>query len=78
MANQPLIAATVRITVKDINNNSILKIFSAVTGLSYDYNKGMVNVIDVTGSFYFPINTLTSVTYTIVAGLSGSHAVVMS
>lgn len=78
MSYTPLIAANVRITVKDINNNSILKIFNAVTDLRYDYSKGMVEVVDVTGAFYFPINTLTTITYTIVTGVNGSHAVVMT
>lgn len=78
MANTPLINATVKITVKDINNNSVAKQFNQVKGLNFDYADGTVNIIDVTGSFYFGISLITAFTYTIVTGLAGSHAVVMS
>ena len=78
MANTPLITATVKITVKDINGNSVAKQFNQVTGMNFDYNDGSVNIIDATGSFYFTIKTITSLTYTIVVGVGGSHVVVMS
>lgn len=80
MANTPLLNATVKITVKDLVNSSsaVLKTYSSVTGLYFDYSKGMVNVVDTTGSFYFPLNTLTTLTYTITAGVNGQHAVVAS
>jgi len=78
MPNQPLIVATVRITVADINGNSVAKQFNAVTALNFDYSVGKVNVVDATGSFYFTIKTITTLTYTIIAGLGGSHTVVMS
>lgn len=78
MPSTPAINATVNITVKDINNNSVAKQFNRVTGLNFDYFKGMVNIIDVTGSFFFPLNTLTTLTYTIVTGVNGQHTVVAS
>ena len=78
MANVPILNATVRITVKDINNNSVAKTFSQVIGIHLDYVDGSVNIVDVTGSFYFTLKTITSFTYTIVSGLNGSHSVVMS
>jgi len=78
MANQPLVNATVKITVKDINNNSVAKQFNGVKKLDIDYSDGTINIVDVTGSFYFPINTLTTFTYTITAGVAGLHIVVMS
>jgi hypothetical protein len=78
MANAPLLLATVNITVKDINGNSVAKQFNAVTSLHFDYNKGMVNIIDVTGQFYFTLTTITTLTYTVVSGVGGVTTVVMS
>jgi len=78
MANVPLITTLVRITVKDINGNSVAKQFNQVSSMSFDYNKGMVNIVDVTGSFYFTAITLSSLAYTIVPNPAGSHTVVMS
>ena len=78
MANTPLITATVKITCKDINNNSVAKQFNQVTGMNFDYSDGTINIIDVTGSFYFTIRTIATLTYTIVANPGGSHVVVMS
>lgn len=78
MANQPLITATVKITVADINGNSVAKQFNAVTYLNFDYNDGTINIVDQTGSFYFTLKTITSFTYTIVTGIAGTHTIVMS
>jgi len=78
MANTPLVKATVKITVKDINNNSVAKQFNNVTYLNFDYVDGTVNIVDITGSFYFTIKTITSLTYTIISGINGQHTVVMS
>jgi len=78
MPNQPLITATVNITVRDINNNLVAKQFNAVRNINFDYNTGKVNIVDVTGSFYFSIQTLTTLTYVIVAGINGQHTVVAS
>lgn len=78
MANQPALTATVRITAVDVNGNSVAKNFLAVTGLRFDYAVGKVNIIDATGSFYFSLLTITSLTYTVVTGIGGSHTVVMS
>jgi hypothetical protein len=78
MANQPLLKATVNITAKDINSNNVAKQFNNVLGLNFDYNTGKINVIDTTGSFYFSLSAISSLTYTIVTGLNGSHTVVTS
>lgn len=78
MANQPLILATVKVTAKDINGNNIAKQFNQVKYMNFDYNDGTVNIVDVTGSFYFPLSPLTTFTYTITAGVAGTHIVVMS
>ena len=78
MPNTPLINAVVRITVRDINNNLVAKQFNAVVSLHFDYFKGMINIVDVTGSFYFSLSTLTTLTYTIVTGVAGQHTVVTS
>lgn len=62
MPLNPAITTRVNITV-----SSILKTFNDVIGLSFDYYKGMVNIVDSTeGSFYFGLTALTTVTYTIV------------
>ena len=74
----PLINATVKVTAKDINGNNVAKQFNQVKGIMFDYNDGTVNIIDATGSFYFPLTPMTTLTYTITAGISGSHVVVMS
>lgn len=73
MANAPVLLGTVRITV-----NSVAKEFNNVTELKFDYNTGKVNIVDMTGSFYFSILAITSLTYTIVSGLNGSHNIVAS
>ena len=75
MANTPLITATVKITVKDINGNNVAKQFNNVTGLNFDYNDGTVNIVDATGSFYFTIKTITTLTYTVLGTVT---TVVMS
>ena len=61
----PAITTAVTITAVDINGNSIAKQFNAVSALNFDYFKGMVNVVDVTGSFYFSLTVITSLTYTV-------------
>lgn len=78
MANTPLILATVNITAKSIAGNSVAEQFNAVTGLSFDYSKGTVEIVDATGTFYFGLTAITTLTYTIVSGLGGQHTVVMS
>jgi len=78
MANIPKINATARVTARDINNNNVAKQFNQVKFINFDYNDGTVNVVDATGSFYFPLTPATTLTYTIVAGVAGSHVVVMS
>lgn len=78
MAYTPRINATVKITCKDINNNSVAKQFNQVLSLSFDYNDGTVNIVDVTGSFIFGLTLVTSLSYTIVTGLGGQHTVVAS
>lgn len=78
MPNQPLIRATVKITVKDINNNSVAKQFNNVYNLNFDYNDGTINIVDATGSFTFGITLVTTLAYTIVTGLNGQHAIVAS
>ena len=75
MANQPAISGTVKITVKDLNGNNVLKTFVNVLALNFDYNKGMVNVVDATGSFYFQLAVPTTATYTITAPSGGANAV---
>ena len=65
MPLNPAITARVTITVKDINDNSVAKVFNAVSALNFDFSKGMVNVVDVTGSFHFTLITITTLTYTV-------------
>lgn len=78
MPLNPAINAKVTITAADVNGNSIAKTFNSVSALNFDYNKGMVNIVDVTGSFYFTLLTITTLTYTAIAGLGGATTVVMS
>lgn len=75
MPNQPIILATVKITATDINGNRTAKQFSNVLGMSFDYNKGMLNIVDATGSYYFSLTIITLLTYTIALGASGSHTI---
>jgi hypothetical protein len=78
MPTTPAITATVKITAKDINGNNIAKQFDSVSFLFFDYNKGMVQVTDVTGQFYFSLTAITTLTYVIVSGVGGVTTVVMS
>ncbi len=77
MANQPAIIATVKVTADDINGNNVAKQFNAVTYLNFDYAKGMVNVVDVTGSFYFSLLDITSLTYTVAGSADGGAVTVV-
>lgn len=78
MANQPALIARVTITAPDIKGNSVVKQFNAVTQLRFDYSTGKLNIVDATGSFYFGLTTITSLTYTVVSGLAGVTTVVIS
>lgn len=78
MPLNPALSARVTITVADINGNSVAKQFNAVSSLHFDYSTGRVNIVDVTGSFYFTLLTITTLTYTITTGLGGTTTVVMS
>jgi hypothetical protein len=77
MPNQPLISATVRIMTDDINGNNTTKQFNTVYGLNFDYNKGMVNIIDATGSFYFSLFDVITLTYTVAGGVDGGAVTVV-
>ena len=77
----PAITTTVKITAKDINGNSTAEQFNNVYRLIQDYTKGTINIVDATGSFYFPLIPATSFSHTIVAasgGLAPSHIIVIS
>ena len=78
MPTTPAINAIVSITVKDINGNSVAKKFNNVSRLTFDYSKGMVKIVDVTGQFYFTLTTITTLTYTVVSGIGGVTTVVMT
>jgi hypothetical protein len=78
MSTYPLLSATCKVTAKDINNNSVAKQFNAVKELKFDYASGRLNVLDATGSFYFQLTSITALTYTVVTGANGNHAVVVS
>ena len=77
MPNQPIISATVKVTADDINGNNSTKQFNFVGGLNFDFNKGMVNIVDATGSFYFSLVDMVSVTYTIAGGVEGGVVTVV-
>jgi hypothetical protein len=74
----PALNARVTITVRDINNNNIAKQFNSVSGINFDYAKGMVRITDVTGQFYFSLLTITTLTYTVTSGVGGVTTVVLS
>lgn len=78
MANRPLVLATVKVTAKDVNGNNVAKQFNSVSYMNFDYTDGSINIVDATGSFYFPLGPMTTLTYTIVNGTGGQHTVVMS
>lgn len=79
MSLNPAINATVKITAKDINGNNIAKQFNSVTNLEFNYSKGIVKIYDVTGEFIFSLMLVTTLTYTVVAGVGApTTTVVMS
>lgn len=66
MSQPAAIATRVTITAKDPSGNNVAKVFNSVYNLSFDYFKGIVNIVDsVQGSFYFGLTTLTTITYTV-------------
>ena len=74
MANQPAIIATVKIHAKDVNGNNTPKQFNSVYEVKFDFNKGMINIVDATGSFYFSLGAV--VTFTnLITGLPGFHTI---
>lgn len=77
MPLNPAINVSVNITAKDINGNNVAKVFNSVTKLHFDYSKGTVNVVDVTGSFYFSLMLVTTLTYTVVAGFGAPTTTVV-
>lgn len=78
MPTTPAIKATVNITAKDLNGNNIAKQFNNVVDLRFNYFKGVVEVTDITGQFYFSLLLITTLTYTITTGIGGVTTVVMS
>jgi len=64
MGALPILTA-VTITAKDINGGDILKQFNTVYQLNFDYNRRTVNVVDATGSFYFDLADIATLTYTV-------------
>ncbi len=78
MAYVPLINATATVTARDLVNGNILKQFNSVRAINFDFVQGKVNVVDVTGSFYFPLKPMTSIVDTITTGVNGLHIFVMS
>ena len=78
MANMPVIQATCKVTCKDINNNSVAKQFNSVTDIDFDFATGRLNVVDATGSFYFPLKSVTTTTFTITNGIAGVTQVVIA
>ena len=78
MPTTPAINATVKITTKSLAGDSVAKNYRNVSELQFDYAKGMVRITDETGQFYFPLLTITTLTYTVVAGVGGATTVVMS
>lgn len=78
MANAPLTTCVVKITAKDINGNNILKTFGQVRNIIYDFNDMTINILDVTGSFYFALTPVTSIVTTVVPNPNGSYNVVIS
>ena len=78
MANQPVITATMKITAKDVNGNNTVKQFNAVYGVNFDYNKGMMSVIDATGEFYFSLSAVITFTNVISGGLANFHTITVA
>jgi len=80
MALSPRMAGIVNITTKDINGNSIAKVYNQVLFVGLDYAKGMINVVDnVQGSFYFSLYAVATFTYTAVGGQAvPQHSMVIS
>jgi len=78
MANVPLVNANVKITSKDINGNSIQKTFNNVSTMVFDYQLGRLNIVDTTGSFYFSLTAVLTLTYTVVSGYGGSTSIVIA
>ncbi len=68
MANQPALDASATITAVNIKGSSVANIFTAVRSISFDYDKGMLSLLDAEqGAFYFPLTPVTVVTF-VVAG----------
>ena len=65
----PVVTATsVTITATSIGGSSVAKTFNAVSELTYDFVKGMVKIVDTTGTFYFSYTALTTITHVIAGG----------
>lgn len=62
--------ARVTITAVSIGGDSVAKTFNAVTEIHFNYFENMINIVDATGSFYFGYVSISTVTYTIAAGVT--------
>lgn len=78
MAYTPAINARATVTSRSLANDNVVKVFSTVHSITFDFDKGMVNVVDETGSFFFSLKVMTSIADTIVTGVNGQHSFVMS
>jgi len=67
MPNTPIILATVNITSRGLDGSNVLKTFEEVKAINFDFSKGMVNIVDSTGSFFFSLTAVVTLTY-VVAG----------
>ena len=61
--------AVVSVT-QDTTGTSVLKYFTAVNKIVYDFYENTINVVDATGSFYFGYRSITTVTHTIANGVT--------
>lgn len=69
MSQDARLNCAVTITSIGLSGDSVAKTFNDVKEMKFNYFEGTLNIVDVTGSFYFPLVPVTTVTYTIAGTL---------
>lgn len=60
--------ASVTITATGIGGSSVAANYNNVKQLNFDFFNNKINVVDETGSFYFTLDPVATLTYTVTAG----------
>lgn len=71
MASTPALECQVTITSKSILGDSVASVFNKVLQLEFNYNKGVIRLVDQQqGEFFFGLSLVTTITPVVVNNLT--------